>query len=242
MCGGVKNALPDAPNWVDVADLRVQEHLADIAQWMLWLTAGQLLLGIFGTIALIITLRESRRATATALKALHIQQSAERAILTIENCIAGVSLPQTSSLPRGIELSTKGVALVIDTNDGPYAFASVRVKNQGKSIALIRRYGLELVLDAEPLMPLEPKNAQQDFHRVLEVGEEFRVSARDRDLTSEKAESYKSAGLKMWVLGIVEYDDVFGEPHSIRFAYSLERFKGRGDPKQFGGDRFWHQT
>lgn len=216
-------ALAESPNWVDVNGLYVQEG-------MLAFAVLQFLLGIAGTIALIVTLRESRRATATALKALHVQQSAERAVLVISEVRPLLVVPAHL---RG--------SLIRPANEDPIIRLSARVKfkNRGRSIALIKSSALSYSWGVAPMTPNIDDAQTTREHAPLDEDEE--ITLRSEGLTISEAEymDVKNAGGSYWFYGHICYDDVFGERHMTSFAYERPL---EGPQSEFGGEQFWRMS
>jgi len=220
---------PATPNWVELADLKVQQQLAEIAQQMMWLTVGQLLLAIFGTIALIVTLRESRRATATAMKALHVQQSAERAVLVVESqsCEMVYRPYRMDGDPAG-ELIIKGAVI-----------STVKIENAGPSIGFLKRTALWIQYGDEPSTVGNDDQIIDSRHVPLDPGEIFTLSAEVEAADTDDTNKLTDGFIPCWFHGYVEYEDLFGESHRIGFAYRTVDEIRMGEIAEFGDDAFW---
>lgn len=214
-------ALAEAPNWVDVTGLYVQEG-------MLAFAVLQFLLGIAGTIALIVTLRESRRATATAMKALHVQQSAERAVMVIESVSSTISEPTMLRRHRP-ELPEAQICSLQ---------ACVQFANRGRSIAFLRTFAINFEIGPEPSSPSYPDEVRAQLHQPLDVDAVVPLYLPVTSIPQEQYELIRSEDTHGWLYGYITYDDLFGDQHVTSFAYQL----GSGPfstPEKFGGDAFW---
>ena len=218
--------LAEAPNWVDVTGLYVQEG-------MLAFAVLQFFLGIAGTIALIVTLRESRRATATAMRALHVQQSAERALFVVGEVRSYLRVPERLTDPHDI------IGLV-GGND-----VTVRVRasftNNGRSLGLVRRTALQITVGNAPTRPDFSQKSTSRNHKPVDQGGEISVTSPTLQLTDAEYHAVLNSDSSLWAWAFIEYDDVFGDHHRLSCAYEIPKFSSR-NLREFGDDSFWQQS
>lgn len=224
-------AMPDPPNWVDVADLHVQQQLADIAQQMLTLTYWQIAIGIAGTLGLLFTLWESRRATAVAMKALHVQQSAERAVLVVQAVKPFLSEPTRMLPPMFKAYSTNSSNDVI-------VKAKMSFKNQGRSMGFVTHAALEILVGAEPKEPKFSRSSKRNNHRPIDVDGTYEIETEELIVPDHDYELLRAGEISVWFFGYVDYDDVFGAHHRFSYAYEVPKGEGRLI-REFGGENFW---
>jgi hypothetical protein len=225
-------ALAPKPHWVDVADLRVQERMAGLAEQVLYLTWAQAVIGVIGAIALIVTLRESRRATATALKAVNVQQTAERAVLVIEK-------PTLEWTP--LNASGTRAQLYGKKDRAKFSVAGrVTYTNRGKSLALVLEIRNRLLFsDLLPPKPTYTVDGRARQHRPLKVDEELKGMAPRVEVSLEDEQRVRAGELRAWLFGQVTYKDLFGDKHTLRYCYRLRP----GHPsEEDGGAAYWENT
>jgi hypothetical protein len=222
--------LAEAPNWVDVTGLYVQEG-------MLALAVLQFVLGIAGTIALIITLRESRRATATAMRALHVQQSAERAVLVIKDSSVARDVSHGKSEDWS-ELSRYDKINPLQEADYKVS-ARIEIANAGRSIAQLKSKWLWAGLGPLPERAWMMEDVREQNHSPLDEDEIFVMRKSPFHLTHKQAIDCIRGDLRLWLVGRIEYADVFDEKHALCFAYTYD-FEGPFPHlKEYEDPEFW---
>jgi len=220
MAGPIGSELP---NWAEARDVEIQQRMADLAVQMLQLTWAQLTLGIVGTVGLLYTLLESRKATAAAMRAVRVQQTAERAVLVITSTEIWVRSRRTDigdggPLIRRAELIPR-----------------VTFSNKGKSIALIRSCSL-VATAVEPCAPEYPAS-RLSAHEPLDPDGTISFEGETVALTTQETAAHDDAGRPSWVYGNIRYEDLFGEEHQLCFAY--HKSAAHEACVEFGGDTFW---
>lgn len=207
MAGSV---LADAPNWVDVTGLYVQEG-------MLAFAVLQFLLGIAGTIALVVTLRESRKATATAMRALHVQQSAERAVLVINatsitRTVLTKSDREWHDIPEHISI-THDAVLEMEVR------LIAQIENAGRTVALVVSKGT--MADQGHLPPASLlQTTKRQKHAPVDVDGATFLKSRPIRLSQKQIIECLDGSKPLWFMGRIDYQDLFGEPHVLQFAYT----------------------
>jgi hypothetical protein len=214
---------PSLPNWAVARDVEIQQRMADLAAQMLQLTWAQFTLGIVGTAGLLYTLLESRKATAAAMRAVRVQQTAERGVLVITSTEIWVRVIRTDIGDGGPVI--KRAELI----------PRVTFSNKGKSIALIRSCSL-VATAVEPVAPEYPAS-RLSAHEPLDPEGTISYDGDGVRLTAQETEAHDNAGRPTWLYGNIRYQDLFGEEHQLCFAY--HKSAAHEACVEFGGDAFW---
>ncbi len=203
---------------------QAQISMAYSAEQTVYLGIAQFALAAFGTIALLITLRETRRATDAARRSVQAQRAADRAIILVD--IGAVNAFLSGDPNVG------GNAPVIRCR----AFADIKLSNVGTTVAFIE--GVSVNISLSKVLPSIPTTSLADMsfpHRLCRPGD----NSQDRhlvDIAREDEVAFGNGDLDIWVQGIARYRDVFGVRHHQRFAFQ----KNKDIPGVPAGDAsFW---
>ncbi len=201
--------LAASGSYADAAGLAALSA-AQTARTALLLAWFQFVVGMAGMIALLLSLREGRRATATALAAIQTERQVQRAHLTIET----IGL-KGEGIDRRLELG---------------------IKNTGLTPALLQQGSFHL-LQAKAL-PAEPSYSARGNVQgtgLVSAGERWQQalpSLKDESITPDLE-------TPIWMYGMIDYKDVFGERHDLRFCY---RFSPNGEVNTAGTAGTWWRS
>lgn len=183
---------------------------AQTARTALLLAWFQFVIGMAGMIALLLSLREGRRVTAAALAAVRTERQVQRAHLTIE----------------AIGLNGEGVDRRLELG----------IKNTGLTPALLQQGSFHLLQAKElPAEPCYSARGNVEGTGLIPAGERWDQalpSLRDEAITPDWE-------TPIWMYGMIDYKDVFGESHDLRFCY---RFSPEGKLDTAGTTGTWWRS
>lgn len=193
--------LTSKPTWVDIANLDVQRKLASVAEAMLLLTYWQIGLGIFGTIALILSLRETRRATSAAL-------ASTRAIIVI----------------RSVKLLTNN-RTELDEQDNSarkiYPRVQIVLKNVGSTFGIVIKYAAFVIVQTTQPTARKLFSELSEVEPIEPEGSRNFVAEESCALLPEEISQFNLGRLVIWIYGRFDYEDVYGILHNRPFIFKF---------------------
>lgn len=210
----------------EARDLKAQEDMADWAFWMVLVSTFQSFIAIGGTFALIVTIRQGRKALGIGRKSVDAAKQSTAVTVAKDRAFVfmdGIEIQQITNKERTKVLS--------------YSFA-VRLKNSGATPTKSMRFWVScqtLIKDTPEKIDFIDygRHEKSEFGRAT-LGPQDTILAGAMPLTYQEAMSLYRERSGFYIWGWVEYGDVFKDTPRHRTEFCHEMIINN-DPAVLGG-------
>lgn len=210
------NLEPTQAMTLQAQDLAIQREMADAAEMMVYLTAGQIVLGVIGAAILVFSLVYTRRALTLTHQALKDEQVARRLAL-IET--GNQTRATNQSIRAYIDVNTQSM---VDCIVSERPRGCIQILNCGQTPA----HNVTMTAITRWVGPNDPAPSYDELPVVTDrmgvlIGPQQQMldyKSMEMELTQSEHDDLSEGRRRIAFFGRIDYTDVLGESHYFRFC------------------------